>query len=189
MQDSIGKKRQSVSDDQLLESQPTANHLFILLICSLDLFPLRDLCTFFLLFPSLCSWQRGGDFEGQAWKEARGDYFEVPLSPHAKLSRQFYGFWHDFCTYSSGHPLLFLGGAIWNDILCPFSLSVCRQGYQRNKLWKCLLFTGFNMWEGEKGNLNSISTQTCLQIFCIGLNLIVNFKKNLNKQNFTPSSQ
>lgn len=40
-----------------------------------------------------------------------------------------------------------------------------------------LLFAGSNVWEGEKGDLNSISTQTYLQMFCSGLNLILNLKK------------
>lgn len=80
-------------------------------------------------------------------------------------------------------------GATWTSILCPFSISVCRQRYQHTKLEKCLVFTGSNVWERKKGDLNSISTQVSLQVFCMGLNLTVNFKKNLTKQNFTPSSQ
>lgn len=113
-----GEKCQSISDDQLLELQTTVVHHLLILLYSLSLVPPCDLCTLLLLFQSPHSWQRGGHFAGQAWKEARRDYFEILLSPHAQqiLSLQPWGMLPCFWKAEEREE------ATWAGNLCPISL-------------------------------------------------------------------
>jgi len=91
VQASVGEKPQSVSDDELLALQTTANLLFTLLCCGLDLFPLCTVSAHCYSPPPFLGREVGGYLGGQARKETRGNYFEVPPSPSPKISGQFYG--------------------------------------------------------------------------------------------------
>lgn len=144
------------------------NCLLILLLYSLSLVPLYDLCRFLCCSPHPILDREEDILKTKRERKARGDYFEVLPSPRAQQTSLLATWGMLPCFWKAEKR----EGATWPGNLCPISLPVCRNGCQCNKLQKYLLFTVIYSRAKKKGDVKSISTQ-----ICFGLNLIANFKK------------